>query len=152
LIRRRRGLREGNGVVTRNEALAALTAPGQPYEIIHTEAIGRHIRAFKNAPRNLGQIYAETRSDKTFLVYEDERLTFAETYKRAATLAHALVSDFGVKKGDRVAIAMRNYPEWVIAFMAATSIGALTVAINALWTADELAYGLENSEPKVLIA
>jgi len=138
-------------VVTRLEALTALTAPGQPHEIIEIEAIGRRIRAFKNAPKNLGQLYSEARSDKPFLVYEDERLTFDETWRRACTLAHVLVNDYGVKKGDRIAIAMRNYPEWMIAFMAATSIGALTVAVNALWTADEMSYGLNLCEPKVVV-
>lgn len=136
-------------MVTRLEAIAALTAPGQPHEIIETEAIGRRVRVFKNAPKNLGQLYAEGRSDKPFLVYEDERLTFEQTWRRACTLAHTLVNDFGVKKGDRIAIAMRNYPEWMIAFMAATSVGAVAVAVNALWTADEMSYGLELCEPKV---
>lgn len=136
-------------MVTRLEAIAELTAPGQPHEIIEIEAIGRRVRVFKNAPKNLGQLYAEGRSDKTFLVYEDERLTFEETWRKSCTLAHALVNDYGVKKGDRIAIAMRNYPEWIIAFMAATSIGALTVAVNALWTADEMSYGIGLAEPKV---
>ena len=136
-------------MVTRLEAIAALTAPGQPHEIVEIEAIGRRVRTFKNAPKNLGQLYAQARSDKPFLVYEDERLTFEETWRRACTLAHVLVNTYGVQKGDRVAIAMRNYPEWMIAFMAATSIGALTVAVNALWTADEMAYGIGLSEPKV---
>jgi len=129
--------------------LAALTAPGQPHEIIKIEAIGRQIRAFKNAPVNLGQLYSQARSDKPFLVYEDERLSFEETWRRACTLAHVLVNEYGVKKGDRIAIAMRNYPEWMISFMAATSIGALTVAVNALWTADEMSYGIGLAQPKV---
>lgn len=136
-------------MTTRQEALAALTAPGQPHEIVKIEAIGRQIRAFKNAPRNLGQLYREARSDKPFLIYEDERLSFEETWRRACTLAHVLVNEYGVKKGDRIAIAMRNYPEWMISFMAATSIGALTVAVNALWTADEMSYGIGLAQPKV---
>ncbi|HEV7690939.1 MAG TPA: AMP-binding protein, partial [Hyphomonadaceae bacterium] len=138
-------------MVTRNEALAELTAPGQPFEIENITAIGRKIRAFKNAPKNVGQIFAETRSDKVFLVYEDERLTFEDVWQRACTLAHALKTDFGVQKGDRIALSMRNYPEWIISYMAATSIGAMLVAMNALWTPDEMAFGLSNSEPKVLI-
>jgi len=138
-------------LLTREQALAQLTALGQPHEIIEIEAIGRRIKAFRNAPVNLAQIYREARSDKTFLVYENERLTFEQTWRKACTLAHALVTEHGVQKGDRVAIAMRNYPEWLIAFMAATSIGALTVAVNALWTADEMSYGLNLSEPKVAI-
>jgi len=139
-------------LVTRNEALAALTAPGQPFEIVQTEAIGRHIRAFKNAPPNVREIFSATRSDKLFLSYEDERLTFEDTWRRACTLAHALVDDYGVQKGDRVAVSMRNYPEWIVSYMAVTSIGAMYVAMNALWTPDEMAFGLQSCESKLLIA
>ncbi|RYG25351.1 MAG: long-chain fatty acid--CoA ligase, partial [Burkholderiales bacterium] len=138
--------------LTRDQALAQLTAKGQPFEIAETDAIGRRIRAFVNAPRNLRELFAATRSDKEFLIYEDERYTFEETWQRAATLANALVNDFGIKKGDRIAVSMRNYPEWVVSYMAVTSIGAMFVAMNALWTADEMAYGLTLSEPTIFIA
>jgi long-chain acyl-CoA synthetase len=139
-------------VVTRTEALAKLSAPGQPFEINEITANGRNIRAFRNAPANVREIFAATRSDKVFLVYEGERLTYEQVWRRACTLAHALKNEFGVEKGDRVALAMRNYPEWIITYMAATSIGAMLVAMNALWTSDEMAFGLENSEAKVLVA
>jgi long-chain acyl-CoA synthetase len=139
-------------LVTRTQALDLLTAQGQPYEIVQMEAIGRQIRAFRNAPKNLGEIYAQTASDLPFLVYEGESLTFRETYAQASAVADALVRDYGVKKGDRIAIAMRNYPEWMIAFMASTMVGALTVCLNALWTPDEMAYGLSLTEPVVLVA
>lgn len=138
--------------MTRDEALAQLTAPGQPFELVDIEAIGRKIRAFRNAPRNLRELFEQTRSDKEFLVYEDERYTFEACWRRACTLAHVLVSELGVKKGDNVAIAMRNYPEWIFAYTAITSIGAVAVAVNALWTADEMRHGLSLSAPKVLIA
>ncbi|MDP3739196.1 MAG: class I adenylate-forming enzyme family protein, partial [Hyphomonadaceae bacterium] len=139
-------------MVTRNEALAQLTAPGEPFEIIRNEAIGRQIRAFKNAPKNVREIFETTRSDKEFLAYENERLTYEDTWRRACSLAHALVKDYGIQKGDRVAVSMRNYPEWIASYMAVTSIGAMFVAMNALWTAEEMAYGLSNAEAKVLIA
>lgn len=139
-------------LVTRTEALAELTAPGQPYELVEIEALGRRIRAFRNAPQNVREIFAATRSDKPFLVYENECLTYEDTWRRACTLAHALVKDFDIAKGDRVAISMRNYPEWIIAYMAVGSIGAMVVAMNALWTPDEMAFGLSSSEPKLLIA
>ncbi|HVY02557.1 MAG TPA: class I adenylate-forming enzyme family protein, partial [Caulobacterales bacterium] len=80
------------------------------------------------------------------------RLTFEDAWARACTLAHALVNEFGVKKGDRVAISMRNFPEWVIAFNAATSIGAIAVAMNALWQPHEIEYALSDSAPRVLLA
>jgi len=95
-------------LVTRNEALAKLTAPGEPFELIEIDAIGRHIRAFRNAPQNLREIFAATRSDKEFLAYEGERFTYEDTWRRACALAHALVNDYGIQKGDRVAISMRN--------------------------------------------
>jgi len=139
-------------VLTREQALAQLTAKGQPYEIADVEAIGRRIRAFVNAPRNMRELSAATRSDKDFLVYEDERYTFEDTWQRAATLAHALVNDYGIQKGDRIAVSMRNYPEWIVSYLAITSVGAMFVAMNALWTADEMAYGLNLSQPKIFLA
>ena len=71
-----------------------------------------------------------------FLVYEDERLTFDEHYRRCAAFAHALAERYGVGKGDRVAIAMRNFPEWSVAFWAAAALGAIVVPLNAWWTGD----------------
>ncbi|HEX5007945.1 MAG TPA: AMP-binding protein, partial [Hyphomonadaceae bacterium] len=96
-------------MVTRNEALAKLTAPGQPFELVEVDALGRHVRVFRNAPQTTREIFAATRSDKEFLAYEGERFTYEETWQRACTLAHALVNDYAVKKGDRVAVSMRNY-------------------------------------------
>src|SRR5436190_16710067 len=115
--------------MTRGEALAELTAPGQPYELELKTIGGTSLKVFRNAPRSLRELYAQTATDKTFIVYDDERLTFAQAHAEAARIAHLLVHDYGVEKGDRVAISMRNYPEWVLAFMAATSIGAIAVAM-----------------------
>jgi len=138
-------------VVSREQALAQLTAAGQPFEIVEVDVRDRHLRVFKNAPHNLREIYETTRSDKLFIVYEDERLSYEDVWRRSCTLAHALVKDHGVGQGDRVCLSMRNYPEWIIAYMAITSVGAMCVAMNALWTADEMSYGLSMSQPKVLI-
>ena len=85
-------------------------------------------------------------------MYEDERLTFAQTLTKSAQIAQLLVRDYGIAKGDRVATSMRNYPEWVLSFMAITSIGGIAVAMNSLWRPDEMAYGLNDSGAKVLIA
>ena len=109
-------------------------------------------RVLKNAPASLRALYAETQSDKPFIVYDDDRLTFADAYRDAARVAHVLVHQYGVTKGDRVAISMRNYPEWILAFMAATSVGAIAVAMNSMWPPDEMAYGLDDSGAKVLFA
>ena len=87
--------------------------------------------------------------DAPFLVYEDERTTFAEHYRIACTLAHRLRSTFGIVQGDRVAIIMRNLPEWIMAFWGATLAGAIVVPLNAWWSGEELRYGLEDSGSKV---
>ncbi len=137
---------------TRLEAIAKLTAAGQPLEIREIEAIGRKIRAFTNGPQTVRDLVLSTRSEKPFFIYEDERYTFEDMWRRSCTLAGALVADYGVAKGERVAISMRNYPEWVIAFVAVTSIGGIAVAMNALWQPHELRFGLENSGAKVFLA
>ena len=137
---------------TRQQALAALTAPGEPYALETVELGGRRLRVFVNAPRSLRELYAQTVSDQTFIVYGDERLSFREAHARAAKIAHLLVRDCGVRKGDRVAISMRNYPEWILAFTAITSIGAIAVAMNALWQPDEMQYALNDCGAKVLLA
>ncbi|MEM1433055.1 MAG: AMP-binding protein [Pseudomonadota bacterium] len=137
--------------LSRQSAIDRLTAPGEPYAL-HTQVLhGRQCRVFSTAPATLAELYATAASDATFLVYEDERLTFAETQARAAQLANALQEVFAIAPGDRVAISMRNYPEWVIGFMAATSIGAIAVAMNALWNGEEMRYAIGDSEPKALL-
>ena len=141
-----------NSALSRQQALAQLTAPGQPYELETQTIAGRALRVFRNAPESLRALYEQTASELTFLVYGDERLSFAQAHERAAQIAHVLVHEYGVRAGDRVAIAMRNYPEWVLAFSAITSIGAVAVAMNALWQPEEMAYALQDSEALVLFA
>jgi long-chain acyl-CoA synthetase len=138
------------------EACDALLRPGSgtPLELMDTEVRGIPMQVFKNAPPHLGFVFdaARAHGDKTFLVYEGERLTFAETMSRVDALASLLVNNYGVKKGDRVAIAMRNYPEWVMSFAAIISVGAISVSMNSWWTEDEIEFALEDSGSKVLIA
>ena len=136
------------------EATAALTAPGQMFEIGEETIRGIPTRVWKNAPPTLRNVLELSRGhgDKTFLVYEDERLSFEDQFLSAAGLARLLVERFGVAKGDRVAIAMRNYPDWVIAFWGAAAAGAVIVPLNAWWTGPELEYGMADSGAKVLFA
>jgi len=136
----------------RSEALAELTAPGQPYELEEVELYGRPCRAFRNAPPTLRDLYESSLCDQTFLVYEDERRSFDEAWSEACRIGRLLALHCGVEKGERVAISMRNYPEWILAFMATTSIGGIAVSMNSLWTPEEMAYGLSDSGAKVLFA
>lgn len=136
------------------EAVASLTAPGQLFEMEEAEIRGIPTRVWKNAPATLRDVLERSRAhgDATFLVYEDERLTFEEHYCAAAVMAQQLGDRFGIAKGDRVAIAMRNFPEWAIAFWGAAAAGAVIVPLNAWWTGPELAYALEDSGAKLLFA
>jgi long-chain acyl-CoA synthetase len=136
------------------EAVAAATAPGQAFETGRAVIDGIEQTVFVHAPRSLREVFAScrTRGDATFLVYEEERWSFDRYVAEVDALAAALVDRFGVQPGDRVAIAMRNLPEWVVAFGAAVSIGAVSVSLNGWWTADELDYGLSDSAPTVLLA
>ena len=138
--------------LTRDQVVAELTGPGQSHELEPVLVGAATVRAFKNAPKSLRQLFADTRGDATFIVYENERWTFDEAWRDAARIAQLLARDYGVGKGDRVAISMRNFPEWVLAFTAITSLGAIAVAMNALWQPEEMEYGLEDSGAKVLFA
>src|SRR5438094_6148388 len=143
------------------EVHAALTAPGQFFEIEEVDVRGVRLRAWKNAPPSLRAVLELSRlhGDAVFLVYAgdrdrlddgDERTTFEEHFRQVAALAHVLCDRYGVEKGDRVAIAMRNFPEWSLAFWAAAVAGAVVVPLNAWWTKPELEYGLDDSGSKVV--
>lgn len=140
--------------ITLQQATELLTAPDAPFEIVETEIRGISTRTWKAAPNNLKEIFLTTRdfADRTYLVYEDDRMTYAEHYLAVARWARLLVEEYGIQKGDRVAIAMRNYPEWPVCFWAASIAGAIVVPLNAWWTAHELEYGLNDSGSRFLFA
>jgi long-chain acyl-CoA synthetase len=133
--------------------MRALTAPGAPFELAALTVDGVPWRVFKNAPASLRDVFATTavHGDKDFLVYRDERITYGDHFALVAGLARYLADECGVGKGDRVAIGMRNYPEWVISFWATVSLGALAVPLNAWWTGAELTYAIRDSGARVLI-
>ena len=139
--------------MTLDEARKALCARGAPFEMEQVHAHGRTFRAWKNAPLHLRALAQIGRSHgaRTFVVFEDERVTYDGWFRAVATLA-AHLRDLGVGPGDRVALAMRNLPEWPVAFFAVTTLGAICVPLNAWWTAGELAYGLNTAGCAVLIA
>ncbi len=123
------------------------------FEIVEEDVRGTPTRVFKGAPPSLRAVWlaSAVHGDKTFLVYQDERYSFAESHRIVNALAQRLAT-YGVRPGDRVAIAMRNYPEWGLAFWAAVAVGAVVVPLNAWWTGPELAYGLSDSGTVVLFA
>lgn len=134
------------------ERLAAVTAPDGAFPIVETEIRGIKYRTFRDLPPNMAAYYemGAAHGDKEFLIYEGERYTFADVIERGKKLAHRLVNDYGVTKDTKVAIAMRNFPEWFFAFIAVTGAGAVAVPVNAWWTEEEFAYGLNDCGAKLV--
>ncbi|WP_346764742.1 AMP-binding protein [Rhodococcus sp. HNM0569] len=140
--------------MTRDDAMATLTAPGMPFEIRTEPVRGHDLEVFAHRQRSLGELLRASRAhgDTEYLVTEEARITFAEHARDVAALAAALREDYGVRKGDRVALCGRNSPEWIIAFWATVSLGAVAVGMNSMWAEQEMSYGLDLTEPTVLFA
>jgi long-chain acyl-CoA synthetase len=114
---------------------------------------GNEYNVFVNVPQNLYEYFqfALIHGEWEFLAYEDESYKYQEVLNNAAGLAHVLVDQYGLKKGDAVAFSMRNYPEWIYSYMAVTSIGCVAVPLNSWWQGKELDYGITHSEAKIFI-
>jgi long-chain acyl-CoA synthetase len=134
------------------EAHARLTAPGERFEIETLPIRGIPTRVWKNAPPTLRDVFQTSRTfpDREFLVYDDERATYDAFARATIVLARQLHAD-GVRKGDRVAVIMRNLPEWPVAFFAGILAGAIVTPLNAWWTGAELEYGLADSGARIAI-
>ena len=115
--------------------------------------LGVPMRAYVNAPdlRHLIKL-CEEHGDTTAVVFEDQRWSFAELAANATAIANALIADHGVKKGDKIVLAMRNCPEWLAAFLGVIATGAVVVPLNGWWTGEEMAFGLKDSGAKIAIA
>ena len=130
-------------------AMAQLTGPGAPYELAGDADSGRY---YAQAPANLVEALSVARQhgDREFLIYQDERRSFNDLMNEADALAAALQAH-GIVKGDRVALAMRNYPEWMAAFIAVTTIGAVIVPVNSWGQPADIAYTVEDAGARVAI-
>ncbi|MBX9747560.1 MAG: AMP-binding protein, partial [Hyphomonadaceae bacterium] len=134
------------------QAHALLCAPGTPLEVGEAEVRGIRMKIWKNAPPTLREVYAlgGMFAGRDYLVHEGERATIGQFRAAAAKFAHQLIAD-GVKPGDRVAVIMRNVPEWPVAFFGAVLAGAIVTPLNAWWTGPELEYGLTNSGSSIAV-
>ncbi len=138
-----------------DEVIAGITAPGGALGVAQVPVRGVTLPVFSAAPPTMREYLAfffATQADKEFLVYGEERLTFAEVYARSLRFAAMLQHRHGIAKGDRVGVAMRNYPEWVIAYCAVVHMGAVCIPMNAWWTAEEMGYGISDSGARLVIA
>jgi long-chain acyl-CoA synthetase len=140
--------------LTRAEALAVLTAPTGPFATAEQVIGDRRIRAYQVGPQTLRQVLETTRSfgSADYLVYEGERYTFAEHYRLVAGLAEYLADHYRIGKGDRIAIAMRNYPEFALFLWASIALGAIAVPLNAWWTEGEISAAITDSGTALLVA
>ena len=133
--------------------ITELSAPGTPFEMKDFTIAGEARRGFAAAPTDLVQLLQAGRGhgDKPFVVYEDQRLSFDEFFAAVDTLGQQLRERYGIKKGDRVAIAMRNCPQWSIAFVATVFCGGIAVPLNSWGKTDELVYGLDDCGASALV-
>ncbi len=141
-------------VVPVAQTTALLTAPGAPFELVEAKVGGVAMQVYKNAPATMRDLFLFGRAshgDKLMLVYEDERVTFEANARAAIAFAKALTERFGVVKGDRVAICMRNYPQWPVVFWACMLTGAVATPLNSWWKGEELEYGLNDCGAKLAV-
>ena len=144
----------GSGPSQRAELAARLTAPGGPFELVDVVAGGVPLRVYTGGPATLRELALASAAfgDRDFLVYESTRLSFAEHARTVAGLARYLLEEYDLRPGDRVAVSMRNYPEWAPIFYAGMVAGLVVVPLNAWWTAGELRYALEDSGARLVFA
>ena len=131
-----------------------MLGPGGPFELEDIVLAGVPLKSFARAPRTIVDMFqaAKAHADLDHIVFEDERLTFADVRAQALAVARRLKSDYGVGRGDRVAIGMRNFPEFVVGFWSGAVLGAIVVPLNAWWTGPELQYALQDCGAKVVFA
>jgi long-chain acyl-CoA synthetase len=143
-----------SGPPTRPELIERFTAPGQPFEIGERMVRGLPMRVYTTGPRTLRDIALALGAfgGRPFLVYRDERWTYAEQARVIAGLASRLRDEYGLRKGDRMAVSMRNYPEWVPLFWASALLGVVLVPLNAWWSGAELRYALDDATPRLVVA
>ena len=126
--------------------------PGAALETETVTIDGQELSVFAHVPTNLGELYklGLAFGDQTFLVYQNERFSFAESLDLSLRMARILKEKYEIQLGDRVAICARNSPEWCMAYMAITLIGAIAVPMNSWWKSPELKYGLSDSDSKLI--
>lgn len=129
-----------------------LTEKGAKFELSTLNVAGRSYRVFKNAHKTIGEMLAlgRTYHEKTAIIFENEKWSYDNLYQKIDIISSQLKYRYGVCRGDRIAIAMRNCPEWIGIFIAIVSTGAIAVPINSFGKTIELMYGIEDSDAKIV--
>ena len=137
-----------------DQARTALLGPGAPFEVVTEDVLGVSMDVFAQRARSLPALLATAAKrwpDRAYVTFPKWAWTFSSILEPVAAVAGALRDDYGIGPGDRVGIIAANEPQWVLAFWAATCLGAITVALNGWWTGPEIAYGLELTKPSILL-
>ncbi|WP_219894555.1 class I adenylate-forming enzyme family protein [Aquisediminimonas profunda] len=135
------------------KATAELTSADGPMPLTTFRQHGVDLPMIAAAPPALTHYFAHfcaQHGDTTFLVDGEERLSFAQTYAAARKVAGALIDGYGVKRGDRIGIAMRNAPSWVVLYMAILMAGGCATLLNGWWQGPELAAGIDDVEATIV--
>jgi acyl-CoA synthetase (AMP-forming)/AMP-acid ligase II len=135
------------------EIEARLQGPGSPFEPGREQVLGETLSVFKRRMPSLRAVLeaSAAHAEKEYLVCEDRRISYAENLRVVASVARALQEDYGVGPGDRVAILAANCPEWIFAFWATVSLGAVAVGLNGWWAREEILFGVDDSDPALLV-
>ncbi|MEU8706027.1 class I adenylate-forming enzyme family protein [Streptomyces sp. NPDC048565] len=130
---------------------ASLTGPGAPFAVVRAE---HGPLVYANGPRTLREFVEATWAfgDQPFLISGERTCSYGEFFAAASSLARRLTDAYGLRPGDRAVLAMRNHPEWQIAFWAVQLAGLVAVPLNTWWTEGEFGYALDDCEPAVLLA
>jgi len=134
-----------------DEELAQVVGPGGRL-VIGKDELGRGI--VTNFPATLPQFFktfCSLNAANEAVVAGDERLTFADLDRVSDRLAPSLI-ERGIAKGDRVGIAMRNCPAWIISYMAVIKAGGVATLLNGWWESQEMEHAIRLTEPKLIIA
>jgi acyl-CoA synthetase (AMP-forming)/AMP-acid ligase II len=133
---------------------AALTGPGAPFAVVRAQdGVQAGSLIYASGPRTLREFVETTWAfgDQPFLIGAERSYSYGEFFAAASALACRMTEEYGLRPGDRAVVAMRNHPEWQIAFWAAQLAGLVAVPLNAWWTEVEFAYALDDCEPRVLL-
>ena len=131
-----------------------LLQTGSPFELIEKKQDGRVYQAYNTAPLSVRDALAVGRQhgDNLFLQYQEEDWSFTRFFRQVDAIAFQLIHRYNITKGDRVAIAMRNFPEWMTVYTAVCSLGAVVVPVNSWGKKDDLVYVLNDCGAKVVFA
>jgi long-chain acyl-CoA synthetase len=142
-------IRERRAAVT-----AQLCGPDGPFATTTETVLGEPMDVFAQRPGSIRELLAAAAShgDQEYAVFGPRRITFADHVATVGSVAAAMRDRHGIGPGDRVAMWGANSYEYLVAWFATVSLGAIFTALNGWWVGEEARHGLALSEPSLLIA